>query len=78
MKDTKKEKLCPNCGRPMDFIKTVKKPIDKSEIIVSKEQEDKTDEGYSILEIYNCLNCSTTWEHEISNNVWRKVPLIKE
>jgi len=76
--DKKTKQLCPTCGQPMDFIKSDKKPINHSESDNSMDHKNEKDSGYSIYEIWNCLNCSLSWEKEIFNNIWRKNPIIKE
>ena len=68
LEDTKDKQLCPNCGKPMEFVKSVKKPIDLSKSKKSINLEEGNDEGYSILEIWHCLNCNATWELEIYKN----------
>ncbi|KYK23750.1 hypothetical protein AYK24_07060 [Thermoplasmatales archaeon SG8-52-4] len=78
MTDKKTKELCPACGQPMDFVKSEKKPINQSKSIDSTESKDEDDSGYSIYEIWNCLNCSTTWEKDIMNNISRKIPFVKE
>lgn len=78
MKETKEKQLCPTCGQPMEFVKSIKKPINSSDQKKTSKFENDTDEGYDIMEIWHCLNCSTTWELEVFKNIWRKNPLTKE
>ncbi len=78
MTDKKIKQLCPTCGQPMVFVKSLKKPINHPESINSKEHKDENDTGYAIYEIWNCLNCNKSWELEIYNNIWRKNPISRE
>jgi hypothetical protein len=76
--DKKIKQYCPTCGQPMDFIKSEKKPINRSDSIKSKEHKSESDTDYSIYEIWDCLNCSLSWQKEIYNNIWRKNPINEE
>ena len=59
----------------MEFVKSIKKPIEASK---SKKSKEGNEEGYSLMEIWNCLNCSKTWELEVFKNIWRKNPITKD
>ena len=78
MEETKEKQLCPNCGQPMEFVKSIKKPIEPSKSKKSNKLEEGNEEGYSLMEIWNCLNCSKTWELEVFKNIWRKNPITKD
>lgn len=69
MVDERVKKLCPNCGQPMQFVKTEKQP---RKLVETKIDEDMNVEAYDISEIWHCLNCSQEWELDLIKNIWRK------
>ena len=62
----------------MEFVKSIKKPIEQTKSNKLNKLKEGNKEGYSIMEIWNCLNCSKTWELEVFNNIWRKNPITKD
>ena len=75
MVDKGVKELCPTCGQPMTFVKSEKQP---KKLVETKIDEDMNGEAFDISQIWNCLNCSKTWELEVfknidlMKNIWRK------